>query len=77
MGTMLAVPASILFDFTLKAYVPPPVAMLGILGIVLAFTLLVFADRLEEHLNAGRRAALRSCEPNGQLVAPDKAKVLV
>ena len=77
MGTMLAVPASILFDFTLKAYVPPPVAMLGILGIVLAFTLLVFADRLEEYLNAGRRAALRSCEPNGQLVAPDKAKVLV
>ena len=27
MGTMLAVPASILFDFTLKEYVPPPVAL--------------------------------------------------
>merc|ERR1719240_1219560 len=39
MGTMLAVPAAIGFDFVLKGYVVPLVALLGIAAILAAFAL--------------------------------------
>ena len=62
-GTMLAVPASIGVDYVLKGYVVPMIARLGILGIVGAFVLLMFAERIDALLLTARKAALSSCEP--------------
>jgi len=67
MGTMLAVPASIGFDFVLKAYVVPPVALLGILALLAAFALLIFAERIEPQLCRARADAMRSCGPRKPL----------
>ena len=52
----------------------PPVALLGMLGIVAAFALLIFADTVDQMLVAMRRRALTQCEPPA---VPPAAKVLI
>ena len=77
MGTMLAVPASILSDFLLKGFVVPPVALLGMAGIVLAFATLMLAPSIDAMLLRAQRRALRSCHPatpRVKLPAQDHAK---
>lgn len=77
LGTMLAVPASIAVDFVLKGYIVPPVALLGILGIVSAFLLLFVSERIDDMLNKSTAAALSKCEPKRLATDDAKAKVLV
>lgn len=78
MGTMLAVPASIGLDFVLKGYIAPPVALLGVLGIVAAFLVLCVSERIDEMLVAARRKALQQCEPARAAGGkPTSAKTLI
>ena len=62
MGTMLAVPGSILFDFVYKGYLVSLIGMSGIVLIITAFAFLLFANTIDEALGYARRRALRSCE---------------
>ena len=69
MGTMLAVPGSILFDFVYKGYLVSLIGMSGIALIITAFAFLLFANTIDEALGYARRTALRSCDTpaaNGQ-----------
>ena len=72
MGTMLAVPTSIGGDFFFKGYVVPYVALLGILAIVGAFVILIFADRLD-----GVLAASAACAPRGPATKAAHAAALI
>lgn len=64
MGTMLAIPGSIAYDFVLKGYLVSAVAFAGICLILAAFAVLSFANQIDDLLGIARRKALRSCEPN-------------
>jgi len=55
LGTMLAVPTSIAYDFAFKGYVVPSVALGGIVAIIISFATLVFADRLDELLDVAKK----------------------
>ena len=76
MGTMLAVPASIAVDFLLKGYVVPLIALFGIVGILAAFGLLMFAERVDIVLGRAQQAAMSRCAPRVPAV-PAQSKALI
>ena len=64
MGTMLAIPGSIAFDFVIKGYLISAISLAGICLILLAFFGLAFSQEADDLLGVARQKAMRSCEPN-------------
>jgi len=52
MGSMLTVPASMMYDYIVRGYVVPPLSQLGIVGVIIAFGMLFFSGTMDSGIEA-------------------------